>query len=641
MPALFDLIGNLFRKRPPQEGAVESTVDEVQGPIAETETSEHRPWSVEQVLDKLDTIQPSDLQHVLSALTPQRNALATALQACLPARTGKARVIAGVLLLMLGDSAGREPFLRALGGPDGETRTLAIGCLSYVYPSDIDLRGANGTNCPISSGEVFAALERDLHAPWTGLSERVLLIVSGKDYPQARAITLPLLSHADPALRQKIAESYLRAGRDEGAFAIVEQMLRDAPPYHHHRDPGWHGFYQIKTLWYDIEKAARQGDSALKAKAASLCMAFVAGALDVPDRVQRFDVNDGLVNAVIASKVIALSMPAGGKELLERVIGADLSPYQRGEALLAYSSAIGDAARPTILVALQDPELRQYAARALEPLLHGDNNPQEIAALSAALDGEERPNVVAALAKALLAAGPDGRSAVERVLEHAEPWAKVELSWRIAGGTDREFADLLTNAGVMDAIDDTALEKAVASGLDVRSLLWAGGERLVVFSVKSSTDLQHYDLFQSLLAMARPAIAVERLKEVVDQKVVREPISGKSMFGKPEVEKVTHLGAVSAISFDYLGQTFGFDVYSQGGWHDVAGVMQGFNAFTQSIGRDDRCYELRGDGEWGLFVVAPASKFEPIAARLRIPIETDPESARDAAKAYQRQVQNM
>lgn len=637
MAALFDLIGNLFRKRLPQEGAVENSVDAAQAPIAKSEISEHRPWSIERVLDELDTIQPSDLQHALSALASQRGVLATALQACLPTRTGKARVIAGALLLMLGDSAGREPFLQALGGPEGEARTLAIGCLSCIYPSDIDVRGANGTNCPISSGEVFAALERDLHEPWTGLSERILHIVAGKDYPQARVITRPLLSHADPALRQQIAKSYLRTGRDEGAFAVVEHVLRGAPPYHHHRDPGWHGFYQTKTLWYDIEKAARYGDSALKAKAASLSMEFVAGALDAPDRVKRFDVNDGLVNVVIASKVIALAMPPGGKDLLERVIGAEgLDPYQRGQALVAYASAIGDAARSTIVAALQDPELRQYAAQALEPLLSGDNDPQDIAALRAALDGEDRSNVVAAVAKALLAAGPDGQSAVARVLEQAEPWAKVELSWRIAGGTDREFADLLTNAGVMDAIDDEALEKALTGGLDVRNLLWAGGERLAVFSVKSKTELQHYELFRSLLDVARPAITVQGLKEVVDQKVLREPMSDK-----PQIEKVTHLDAVSTISFDYLGQTFGFEVHSQGGWHDVAGVMRGFDAFMQSIGRDDRCYELRGDGEWGLFVVAPASKFEPVAARLRIPIESDPESARDTAKAYQRQVQNM
>jgi hypothetical protein len=641
MPALFDLIGQLFRKRPPQgsseEGAVEGTADEMRGPVTKSEVSEHRPWSIDRVLKELDTFQPSDLQSVLWALTPQRNMLAAALQACLPARTGKARVIAAALLLMLGDSAGREPFLQALGGPDGEARTLAISCLSYIYPSDIDLRGANGTNCPIGSGEVFAALERDLRAPWTGLSERILHIVCGKDYPQARAITLPLLSHADPALRRKIAESYLRSGRDEGAFAIVERTLRDAPPCHHHRDPGWHGFYQIKTLWYDIEKAARYGDGVLKAKAAALSMEFVAGALDAADRARRFDVNDGLVNVVIAAKVIALAMTAGGKELLERVIGAeDLTPYQRGEALLAYSSALGDAARPAILAALQEPALRRYAARALEPLLRSDNDPRDIAALNAALDGEERSDVIAAVGKALLAAGSEGQSAVERVLEHAEPWAKVELSWRIAGGTDREFADLLTDAGVMDVIDDEALEKALASGFDVRSLLWAGGERLVVFSVKSSTELKHYDLLQSLLAVARPAIAVQNLKEVVDQKVLREPVSGK-----PQLEKVIHLDATSKISFDYLGQTFGFDVHSQGGWHDVAGVMRGFDAFMQSIGREDRCYELRGESEWGLFVVAPASKFEPIAARLRIPIESAPERERNAAKAYQQHVQNM
>jgi hypothetical protein len=634
MQRLFDLIGNLFRKLSRSEGLVEGEDDMV----SQSEISERAPWSVETLLAELDYLQPFDANDVLGALRSNPETLATALRADLPERMGKARVNAGALLLMLGDTAGREPFLAALAGPDGDARTLAVNYVRYcISPNDIDLRGAIGTSCPISSDEVFAALERDLHAPWTGLSATALEIVAWNDYPQARAVTRPLLGHPDPAIRQQIAEGYLRAGRDEGAFAAVEHVLRAAPPHLSSRDPGWQDFYHIKTIWYAIEEAALRGDSALREKAASLSMEFVVRALDAPDCASRFDVNDGLINSIHASKAIAMVMPAGGRVLLERLIGSEaVDPYDRGQALLAYTEAVGGEARPMILSALQDPALREDAARALKPLTAGGNDPRDIAALSAALDDEERPNVVATLAKALLAAGPDGQPAIEGALERSEPWAKVELYWRIGGGTDREFADLLTEAGVMDAIDDEDLSEALVNGFDVRSLIWAGGERLVTFSVKSSTGLEHFELFQNLLDAARPAIAVQDLKEVIDARVVREPISGM-----PRVERVTDLGTSCAISFGYLGETFGFEVHPQGRWHDVPGVMQGFDAFMQSIGRDDRCYELDGDGEWGMFVVAPASRFEPVAARLRIPIQRDPDSARDAAKAYQRQIQGM
>jgi hypothetical protein len=62
----------------------------------------------------------------------------------------------------------------------------------------------------------------------------------------------------------------------------------------------------------------------------------------------------------------------------------------------------------------------------------------------------------------------------------------MELAWRVGGGTDRHFADLLTEAGVMDPITDEKLAEAVSKGFDMRSLVWAGGERLVMFNVKAS-----------------------------------------------------------------------------------------------------------------------------------------------------------
>src|SRR5262249_3761108 len=141
---------------------------------------------------------------------------------------------------------------------------------------------------------------------------------------------------------------------------------------------------------------------------------------------------------------------------------------------------------------------------------------------------------------------------------------------------------------------------------------------------------------QELLRAARPVIAVDDLKETCNANLVREPVEHM-----PNIEKVTHLGTVCMVSFQYQGQDFSFEACHHGRWHDVAAVMKGFDAFMQTIGRDDRCYGLEGGGEWALFVVAPASKFEPVAARLGIPLEVDPERARDVAKAYQRQIQDV
>jgi hypothetical protein len=601
------------------------------------ETSERGPWTVQNVLEQLDRIRFFDAQEIHRALRPEGETLAVALRDALQDRSGKAKVSAAALLLLLNDRSGRDPFLEALAGPDGDVRTLAIEYVQHcVFPHDIEIRGRSVTACPISSDDLFAALKRDLHEPWTGLNRRILEIVSGQDYPQARSVTRPLLTHCRASLRRAIAETYLRAGRDEGAFAVVEDFLRSAPAHVPHGDPRYHDFYQVKGLWHFLEMAAERGDAGLRNKVASLAMALVTEALDAPDVENRFNFNEGLIQ-VSAAKVLAAVMPSGAKELLERLIACDaICEFYRGEALLAYARALSDESRHFVLSKLRSHDLREYAARAIERLIKGKNDPHDIAALCDALTNEERPGVVATIAKALLAAGPAGQAAVDAALDRSEPWTKVELSWRLSGGTDRELADLLTEAGVMDPIADEQLVEALSTGLDVRSLIWAGGKRLVMFNVKSSTGLEHFELFQELLKAARPVIAVDDLKESRNANLVREPVAGM-----PGVKKVTDLGTVCTVSFHYQGQDFSFEAHPQGRWHDVTVVMKGFDAFMQTIGRDDRCYELEGGGEWALFVVAPASKFEPVAARLGIPLERNSESARDAAKAYQRQIQNI
>jgi hypothetical protein len=393
----------------------------------------------------------------------------------------------------------------------------------------------------------------------------------------------------------------------------------------------------VKGLWLSLEKATECGEIELRTKAASLAMALVIEALDAPDVEKRFDFNDGLINASSAAKVLEAVMPSGAKSLLERMISSDpVGEYYRGQALMAYARALGCEASHFVLLQLRNRGLRKYAAQAIEPLVKGQNDPHHIAELSEALASEDRPDVVASVATALLAAGPAGQAPVEAALDRSEPWTKVELSWRLSGGTDREFADILTATGVMDPVSDAQLAESLSSGFDVRSLIWAGGQRLVIFNVKATTGLEHYQLFQDLLGAARPAIAVDDLKETCNANVLREPVEGM-----PSVEKITDLGTICTFSFRYQGQGFSFQAHPQGRWHDVAAVMKGFDAFMQTIGRDDRCYELEGGGDMVMLVVAPASRFEPVAARLGIPLERDSASARDAAKAYQRHIQEL
>jgi hypothetical protein len=179
------------------------------------------------VLEQLEHIGPPECRQIFRVLRSQRETLAAALHNALQERGERQRVSAAALLLMLNDKAGREPFLEALAGPEGDACNLAVDHIHYcIFPHDIMFRSKFAIACPVSSDELFSALKRHLHEPWTPFSLHVLKTV--ENYAQAQPITRSLLAHPDRSIRRDIAESYLCRGRDEGAFAVVEELLREA-----------------------------------------------------------------------------------------------------------------------------------------------------------------------------------------------------------------------------------------------------------------------------------------------------------------------------------------------------------------------------------------------------------------------------
>src|SRR5262249_11932709 len=159
---------------------------------ATVETSERTPWTVNSVLEQLDRIDPFTSKEICRVLRSEGEALAAALRNVVQEECERRSVSAAALLLVLNDKAGRDPFLEALAGPDGDARNLAIDIVEHCFlPHDTEFRDALRTICPIGSDELLSAVKRDLREPWTGLSLRVLEIVSWHDYPQARPITRP------------------------------------------------------------------------------------------------------------------------------------------------------------------------------------------------------------------------------------------------------------------------------------------------------------------------------------------------------------------------------------------------------------------------------------------------------------------
>ncbi len=578
-------------------------------------------------LDALSAREP------LEALKDQAGPLTAALREALGSEAGLARLNAAAMLLMLQDPAGRDPFLAALSSTDAALRDAALRFLrSRICPRDSRRDTPHVTKVPLDGAEILACVRPYLREPWTGVNEAVLDLCLIDDIEGSRPITRRLLRHRSGALRLKAASRYLRQGRDDGALRVLEKLLAAAPSRAGRADPRW---YDLKIAWLSVLDCCRAAAEPLRLEAARMAMRVLTAALDAPDMARRVHVNDGFVYVSVAVEAIACVMPEGAAALLERVIACDsLSDYDRGRALVAFAEAVGGPARPIVYESLAEPPLRLYAAEALGALGKGLDDPDDVARLAQALGEDDRVEVVSALVRALMDAGPGGRPHVEAALERADPWSRFHLGWALQGGDARRLADLLTEAGVIDAISDEQLAEAVEGGLDLRSIIWAGGRRMVVWDVKcDETPPPHHELFGELLAIARPAVRVDDLSQSHDDNYAREPVPGA-----PGVIKETDLGTVCTVRFRHEGRAHAFEARPSGRWMDVAAVMAGLDALMAAIGRDDRCFELVGDGSYAFLVVAPASRFLPLAERLRIPLEADVAGARDAAKAYARQI---
>jgi len=593
-------------------------------------------WTLDRVITQLPRLGRFDQREPLDALSDQRDALRQALRQALLTSEGHAQLNAAVMLLKLQDRAGRDAFLGTLGGGDAAAKlAMDFG----LAPHDSRYSGPlyTETKVPLTAAEIFAAISPYLREPQSELGGGALFICLKHDIEASRPVTRPLLRHGFSALRLLVAEWYLHHGHDDGALRSIEELYEAAPSNPDNKDPSW---YRLKTSWSFIRDCCCKSAEPLRTDAARMAMRIVRKTLDAQEWKHQTHVNDGFVDIASAAEAIACVMPDGAEALLERIIAGSFDDfgigddYHRGQAIIALTAAIGGRSRNLVRGRLRDAPVRKYAATALGVIAKGSNDPDAITALADALTKEDRGDVIGAILTALAAVGPDAEPHLRAAIERAPPWTRMELSWQLEGLSARQIADILTEAGVMDAIDDAALAEATQKGVDLMRLIWAGGKRLAYMDAKCDiVPPPHHALFEALLDIARPKIKVNDLSQTDDDNYHRELVPGT-----PRVTAVTDLGTVSTIRFVHGEVAHSFLARPSGRWLDVPGVMEGFNQFMNAIGREDRCFQLRSGDSFCTFLVAPETKFRKVVERLQIPLEPDPDRACRQGIEYARQV---
>jgi hypothetical protein len=544
------------------------------------------------------------------------------------------------MLLKLQDSAGRDVFLEALRG----TTNAAREALSFLRLGDLAPHDTNGKDpyhrkikIPISGAEIFAAISHYLREPQSEFGGDALFICLNHDIEASGVLTRGLLADSSGALRLRVADWYLRHGRDDGALRVLDELYEAGPSNPKHKDPRW---YDLKTSWLSVRGCCRNSAEPLRTEAARMAMRIVRKTLEASDWRSRTHVNDGFVDIGLAAQAIACVMPEGAQALLEEIIAGsfdcfgDGDDYGRGQAIIALAAATAEGSRSLVRVCLDDASVRKYAATALGEIAKGTNDPDDIAALTDALSKEDRAIVIDSILTALTGIGRDAEPHVKAAIDKASPWTRMELLWQREGWSGRQIADMLTEAGVMDPIDDAALAEATRRGVDLLGLIWAAGERLAFMNIKcDSLPPPHHALFKALLDIARPNIMVEEVSQTDTDNYRREPVSAL-----PGAMAQIDLGTTCTVSFVHGGVAHSFNARPSGWWLDVPAVIEGFNQFMIAIGRDDRCFQLLMGDSHCFFLVAPESKFRKAADCLHIPLEADADRARREGLAYVRQV---
>lgn len=248
--------------------------------------------------------------------------------------------------------------------------------------------------------------------------------------------------------------------------------------------------------------------------------------------------------------------------------------------------------------------------------------PRQIAALRAALDAQPDDYVAHQLAVTLLRVGCCESGIVARL----SPTDRFAFHWKEDGLDSRQVDQLVRAAGFdpiapkgAGKIDAWISDPVHAHGrwLDLTNVLF--GNHLVYGSLQSNDFCpRHDELLVALAKGARPALLIEGATQRVDKERFHD---AGTIQGVPVI---SDQGAFWIVEFRHEGRPHRFRARCNGSWLDLEPVLAHFNAVLESMGRADRAFDLDlggGQGaDWGLFIVAPARRFQQLMNRLHLPL---------------------
>jgi hypothetical protein len=677
-------------------------------------------WTVQALLDKLPNVHPFWMRDALPHFGGDRAELEARLLALRDQQqTESARTYMGLVLFFVGHADGKRTLITALRSDSQKVRMLALDTFRVLRSDDVGNATRLG-QLGITELEIFEALDWMLEDPASIPDGKLGLEYAIKfAFEPARAMLAPLLRHREAAVRDKVLETFLARGCDDGALKVLGDELLAWRVERRAADTAWRDARLLDTMWlFHGAKATR--DPKFRERAGALALRVLRDALAAKKPGARFDRPIGWLTSKTLLQIPVIARTPGAVPVLASMVtNRGLSGTLRAQAALAYKELTGQAPEGTQR-AVRDAVERETCDQAdkllerlhavdlldvdsalaavasswwfqVTPLLRkwrdGRDNEHIARGLVARLDklAEQAGTGAGALASAvdLLRAIPHGaeiRDAAIAVLRTAlatarerkdnpraareiarllislgdtgaaeladlDPWDATWVHWQAQRWSAADVAERLRSAGLTE--DD--LGAADLAGVNVAArrpewmlltLLDERGKRYVLRGIRDDGFAPpHHDLFAALVRTLRPQVPIEAVSQQLDAKMTElSPGERAQVFarmpggavpideaGLSDVPIYSTEGTVAVVTFVHANEVRRFGVRPEGSWMDVAGVLRGFDAFAESIGRPERAYYLETQSwtshEFGLFVCADPARFEPANAELRLPLD--------------------
>ncbi|HET8699288.1 MAG TPA: hypothetical protein VFO94_17515 [Gammaproteobacteria bacterium] len=327
-------------------------------------------WTVQALLDQLPNVHPFWMRDALPHFGGDRSELETRLLALRDQqRTELARTYMGLVLFFVGHPDGKRTLIAALRSDAQKVRMLALDTFRVLRWDDVG-SGARPGKLDITDVEVFEAIDWMLEDPTSPEGKLGLEYAIKLAFEPARAMLAGLLRHPEAAVRDKVLETFLARGCDDGALDVLADELLGRRAEQRAADKAWRDARLLDTRWLFHGAKATQ-DSKFRERAGALALRLLREALAAKEPSSRFDPPTAWLTGRTLVQVPVIAKTHGAAPVLASMVAhQQLSGTLRAQAAIAYKELTGqipEGARRAVREAVEREECN-HADKLLERL---------------------------------------------------------------------------------------------------------------------------------------------------------------------------------------------------------------------------------------------------------------------------------